>query len=283
MAMYEAKRHGRDRAITFSRQPEHMRDQLSWAERLRDALASEHLLLFAQPIVDVATGARVHEELLLRLREPDGRIVPPKAFLPAAERFGLINDIDRWVVRAAIALIGARGPADATSFAINISGLSLGDAGLLALIADECSRARVDPARLVVEVAETAAAVDVEVTQSFLRGVRELGAGAALDNFGSGFSSFAWLHELPLDLLKIDGELIRPLPGGEPDRVLVKAIVDVAHALGMRTVAEHVGSAACHAAVRDAGVDLAQGYHLGRPRPAAGIVAAAGQRVAGSA
>jgi diguanylate cyclase (GGDEF)-like protein/PAS domain S-box-containing protein len=272
MAMYEAKRHGRDRAITFSRQPEHMRDQLGWAERLRDALAHEHLTLYAQPIVDVATGACVRHELLLRLREPDGGIVPPKAFLPAAERFGLINDIDRWVVGAAIDLIAA---ADATTtYAINVSGLSLGDGGLLTLIADGLARAGLDPRRLVVEVAEADAVTDLNVAREFMLGLREIGCLSALDNFGSGFSSFAAVRELPLDLLKIDGELIRPLPGAEHDRVLVKAIVDVARALGMRTVGEHVGSAEALAALRDAGVDLAQGYLLGRPRPVAGIGAA---------
>ena len=109
MAMYEAKRHGHDRVMTFNQQPQYMRDQLAWADRLQQALADDHFVLYEQPIVELATSAVERHELLLRLREPDGRVAPPRAFMPAAERFGLINEIDRWVIRAAVALIASRG------------------------------------------------------------------------------------------------------------------------------------------------------------------------------
>jgi EAL domain-containing protein (putative c-di-GMP-specific phosphodiesterase class I) len=228
---------------------------------------ADHFTLYAQPIVDLATGSRERRELLLRLREPDGRVVGPKAFIGAAERFGLINEIDRWVVGAALALLDAE-RAEATAYAINVSGLSLGDPGLIALIADGLGHAGIDPARLTVELSEQAAMADIDVARNFVGALREIGAGVALDDFGSGVRSFGCLRELAVGVVKIDGELIRRLPGSERDHVVVKAIADVARAFGMRTVAEHVGSAATLAVLREAGVDFAQGYHLGRPRPA---------------
>jgi len=267
MAMYEAKRHGRDRAITFSRQPEHMRDQLGWAERLREALAHDHFALYAQPIVDVASGASTGIELLLRLCEPDGHIVPPRVFIGAAERFGLINEIDHWVVRTALALIAVRGD-EATTYSINVSGLSMGDPGLVSMIAAELERASLDPGRLLVEVTETAAGADFDLAREFVLALRQIGCRSALDDFGTGLDSLRCLRALPVDLVKIDGELIRPLPGDESDRALVKAIIDVSHAFGVQTVAEHVTSEAALAALREIGADFAQGHHLGRPRPA---------------
>jgi len=162
---------------------------------------------------------------------------------------------------------------------LNLSGLSIGDAGIVSLLGAELGRSGIDPGRIVVEVTEPAATVDIDLTRDFLRAVGDLGVRSALDDFGSGLSSFGCLRELPVDLVKIDGALIRPLPGGLHDLALVRAIVDVAHAFGMLTVAEHVGSEGALAALRDAGVDFGQGYHLGRPRPAAssraGHVAAA--------
>jgi len=267
MAMYEAKRLGHDRVMTFSHPPEHLRDQLGWTDRLREALVHEHFKLYAQPIVDLATGTADQHELLLRLREPDGRTITPKAFIGAAERFGLVSEIDRWVIAAAVELIASR-PGEPTRYAINMSGLSVADGSVLTLIADELERAQVDPARLVVELSEAAAVADLDGARSFVEGLRQLGVGAALDDFGSGTGSFTCLRELPVEFVKIDSRLIRALPGGEQDVVLAKAIVDVARAFGMRTVAEHVGSAETLALLRRTGVELAQGYHLGRPRPA---------------
>ena len=203
MAMYEAKRHGQDRVMTFSQQPQYMRDQLGWADRLAHALSEGHFALYAQPIVDLATDAVVRHELLLRLREPDGRVAPPKAFMPAAERFGLSNEIDRWVVRSSLELMAASGGRD--GYAINVSGLSIGDAGLVALLGAEIARAGVDPARLMVEITEAAAINDIDATRDFLHGLREIGCGSAIDDFGAGLSSFNHLRELPVDLVKIDG------------------------------------------------------------------------------
>ena len=242
MAMYEAKRHGRDRAVTFGRQPHRLRDQLDWAERLREALAAQHFTLYAQPIVDLATGASDRDELLLRLREPDGRVVSPKAFIGPAERFGLIGEIDRWVIRSAAALLGARVGAE-RGVTINLSARSMGEPGTLELIAGELEAARIDRARLAVEVDAAAASADPEIAREFVLGVHEIGCGSELDTFGSGPHTFECLREVPVDMAKIDGALVRRLPGGKRDRALVRAIVDATHAFGVRVGAVQVAGA----------------------------------------
>jgi diguanylate cyclase (GGDEF)-like protein/PAS domain S-box-containing protein len=263
MAMYEAKKRGRDRVVTFREEPAHLRAALGWAERLRDALADGHFCLYAQPVMDLASGRANRHELLLRLREADASIVLPREFIGTAERFGLINEIDRWVVREAVRLLAAR---EGSIFSINVSGLSIADPTLLTLIDSELAAAGVDPARLVLELGETAALADLEASRQFVAGLRRIGCGAALDDFGAGFGSFACLRHLPVDFVKIDGEFVRGLPGDEHDRLLVGAIVDVGRGLGIRTIAEEVGSAAALAMLREQGVDFAQGYHIGRPR-----------------
>jgi diguanylate cyclase (GGDEF)-like protein/PAS domain S-box-containing protein len=266
MAMYEAKQQGRDRVVALDQKPEHMRDLLGWAERLREALRLDRFELYAQPIFDLATERSDRHELLLRLHDEDNQIVLPGAFIATAERFGLIGEIDRWVVRHAIRLL-AREPRSATISMVNLSGISIGDPQLLSLIAAEIDRARVDPARLVFEVTETAAIRDIHVAREFMQGLSRIGCKSALDDFGSGFGSFAHLKHLPVDYLKIDGEFVRHLPGNTQDRALVKAIIDVARSLDMRTIAEHVGSDEASSVLRDHGADYAQGYHLGRPEP----------------
>jgi EAL domain-containing protein (putative c-di-GMP-specific phosphodiesterase class I) len=267
IAMYEAKEHGRDRVVALDRKPAAMVDQLGWAERLREALALERFELYSQPIVEIASGRVDRYELLLRLREEDGRIVLPGAFVGVAERFGLIGEIDRWVVRRAVAALAAQPRGASCGYMVNLSGVSIGDPQLLPLIAAEIERGGIDPARLVFEVTETAAITDIQTASEFMHGLRRIGCGSALDDFGSGFGSFVYLKHLPVDYLKIDGEFVRNLPGTAQDRALVKAIIDVAHSLGKRTVPECVGSQAALAVLREYGADFAQGYHLGRPRP----------------
>jgi len=264
LAMYEAKKRGRDRVVTFREEPAHLRGALGWAERLRDALAEGHFRLYAQPILDLASGTLARHELLLRLHEADSTIVLPGAFIGTAERFGLINEIDRWVLGEAIRLLGTH---ERASFSINVSGLSIGDPTLLTLIETQLAHAGVDPARLAFELGEPAALADLDAARAFVTGLRRIGCGAALDDFGAGFGSFACLRQLPVDSVKIDGTFVRALPGDEHDRLLIRAIVDVARGLGIRTVAEQVGSAAALAMLREQGVDFAQGYQIGRPRP----------------
>jgi diguanylate cyclase (GGDEF)-like protein/PAS domain S-box-containing protein len=268
LAMYEAKRTGRNRVATSRHAftDEAMTKHLGWLGRLREALAEDRFELHAQPIADLKTGRSHHFELLLRMREPDGELLLPAAFIPTAERFGVIADIDRWVVRNAIRLLAEDRHSDVV-YAVNLSGVSVGDPELLCLIDREITGRAVDPARLMFEFTETAAIADLGASREFTQGLARIGCASALDDFGSGFGSFSYLKHLPVDYLKIDGDFIRDLPGSSEDRILVKAIVDVARGLHKQTIAQFVSSQSALELLRDYGVDYAQGFHLGGPEP----------------
>ncbi len=212
IAMYEAKEHGRDRVVALDRKPAAMVDQLGWAERLREALALERFELYSQPIVEIASGRVDRYELLLRLREEDGRIVLPGAFVGVAERFGLIGEIDRWVVRRAVAALAAQPRGASCGYMVNLSGVSIGDPQLLPLIAAEIERGGIDPARLVFEVTETAAITDIQTASEFMHGLRRIGCGSALDDFGSGFGSVVRVPQAPARRLPQDRRRIRAQP-----------------------------------------------------------------------
>jgi diguanylate cyclase (GGDEF)-like protein/PAS domain S-box-containing protein len=270
LAMYEAKRHGRNRVATSRRAfSEHaMAEHLDWMGRLRSALADDRFELHAQPITELRSGEVHYRELLLRMREPDGELLLPGAFIPTAERFGLITELDRWVVHEAIRILADDRHSN-TTYTINLSGVSVGDPELLAMIEREITDAQVDPRRLVFEFTETAAINDLSASREFTHGLSRIGCASALDDFGSGFGSFSYLKHLPVQYVKIDGQFVRDLPSSEDDRVLVKAIVDVARALRKQTIAEFVGSDKAVSLLRDYGVDYAQGFHLGMPEPIA--------------
>jgi len=268
LAMYEAKSYGRNR-IAISRQAlsaEASSTQLGWLERLRAALAQDRFELHAQPITELSTGEVRHFELLLRMRERNGTLLMPGGFIPTAERFGVIAEIDRWVMRQAVKILADDQRGDGT-YAINLSGVSVGDPELLTLIEREIIDAGVDPGRLIFEFTETAAVKDLGASREFTDGLTRIGCGAALDDFGSGLGSFSYLKHLPVQYVKIDGDFVRTLPGSKDDRVLVKAIIDVARGLNKRTVAEFVSSDEALELLRQYGVDYAQGFHLGAPRP----------------
>ena len=239
-----------------------------WLARLRRALERDLFVLHYQPIVSLHDGRVSHHEALVRLAdEPHGRLVAPGSFLPAAERYGLVREIDRLVLaRVAAALAEDPGPGGPT-VAINVSTLSATDGSMLRSIERALARRHVDPGRLIVEVTETAAISDMGLASDFCGGVRALGCGVALDDFGSGFGSFQYLKHLPFDFLKIDGDFIRSLPSSPTDQLVVKALVDVVAGMGRRTIAEFVGDAATLELLRDYGVDYAQGFQVGMPEP----------------
>lgn len=229
-------------------------------------------MLHYQPIVSLRNGAVSHYEALIRLADdPDGLLTPPCSFLPAAERYGLIQEIDRLVISKVAALLGGelagdRGGGGEPRIALNLSALSITDHGMLAHIEHELDRHRVDPGRLVVEVTETAAISDMTRAQTFCEGVHSLGSSVALDDFGAGFGSFQYLKHLPFRYLKIDGDFIRTLPSSHKDQLVVKALVGVARGMGKHTIAEYVGDEPTMRLLRDYGVDYAQGFEIGRPR-----------------
>lgn len=271
VAMYRAKARGGDGWAVHDPDDDHLAEITSrayWGQRLRQALAEDQFELFAQPILDLATGELTHQELLLRLREPDGSLAAPGAFLPVAECMGLMPSIDRWVIRAALELASShRAAGRAVTLEINLSGQSLADASVPDYIEAELRRNGIDGSGLVFEVTETAAIENVEQAREFIGRLKALGCAFALDDFGAGYGSFYYLKHLPFDYLKIDGEFIRRLPESPDDQLIVRSIVDTARGLGKRTVAEFVEDAATLELLRAWGVDFAQGYHVARPGP----------------
>jgi EAL domain-containing protein (putative c-di-GMP-specific phosphodiesterase class I) len=237
-----------------------------WLARLRRALDEDRFQLHFQPVLSLSEGRISHHEVLLRLDDrADGELVAPGRFLPAAERGGLIAEIDRMVVGRAIALLGGPLAGTRLALAVNLSALSVTDERMLALL-DRClARYAVHPSRLIIEVTETAAITDMERARSFCAGLQSLGCAVALDDFGAGFGSFKYLKHLPFDLVKIDGEFIHGLPGSRTDQLVVKALVGVVRGMGRRTIAEFVGDAPTLSMLASYGVDYAQGFHVGRP------------------
>ena len=269
IAMYDAKDGGRDRVTlleTIEGAQTQMRARLTWSERIRDALEHDRFVLFQQPILELRTGNISHRELLVRLEGESGELIPPATFLYIAEQFGLIQAIDRWVVRQATAIIQQREQAgERVTLTVNLSGSSITEIALVEFIEAEIKQRGIDATSLVFEVTETAAIVNIEKARRFAERLAELGCAFALDDFGAGFGSFYYLKHLPFDFLKIDGDFIRQLPASRPDQLTVKAIVEIAHGLGKRTVAEFVGDEQTLKLLARYGVDYAQGYHVGKP------------------
>ncbi|MEA2496525.1 MAG: hypothetical protein QOJ29_4436 [Thermoleophilaceae bacterium] len=269
LAMYESKRGGRDRMVTFS--PElrtSAETRQSWADRIRSALADDTLLLYQQPILDLTTNEITQHELLLRMEGVDDGVIAPKDFLGVAERFDLIQAIDRWVVSRAIALIAeSERSGKPRSLSMNLSGRSIGDPDLFELLERELRETGIDASRLVLEITETAAIESMEEARTFAERLAALGCHLALDDFGSGFGSFYYLKHLPLDYLKIDGDFIRHITTNPFDHAVVRSIVQMADSVGHHTVAEFVVDEPTLEAVRELGVHFAQGYYVGMPEP----------------
>jgi diguanylate cyclase (GGDEF)-like protein/PAS domain S-box-containing protein len=274
LAMYEAKEAGRNRFVVY-RPPQDGRKRVSArfveVERIRHALEEEHLILFGQPILDLGSGAICQHELLLRLPdETSGRPLPPSAFLYAAERSGLMQAIDTWVVRKAIGLIAEHARAGRRLvLGVNLSGRSIGDQKLAAVVEDALTESGIDPAQLVFELTETAVISNIEEARIFATRLHARGCRFALDDFGAGFGSFHYLKSVPFDYLKIDGDFIRGLAASPMNQLLVSAIVGIALGMGKKTVAEFVADEETVDLLRKLGVDFAQGYHIGEPRPIA--------------
>ncbi|HTU85378.1 MAG TPA: EAL domain-containing protein [Solirubrobacteraceae bacterium] len=270
LAMYAAKTGGRDRVVVYTASEARRARavaKLTWAQRIQDALDNDRFVLHLQPILELATGQIKHGELLLRMKGDRGKLIAPGAFLPAAERFGLIHAIDRWVVGQAIKLV-AETMDRVPRVGINLSGESIvGDPHLLTMIEQELERSSVDPSKLIFEVTETAAIANMPEATRFARGLTSLGCSLALDDFGTGFGSFYYLKHLPVSYVKLDGEFIQNLPRSEVDEHMVEAIVGVSQALGIKTVAESVADEETIGMLQKHRVDYAQGYYVGKPAP----------------
>jgi diguanylate cyclase (GGDEF)-like protein/PAS domain S-box-containing protein len=272
IAMYDAKEAGRNRAAQADREgagPGRHVSRLSWLERIRSALAEDRFELHAQPIVAIGdTDEPPAFELLIRMRADSDELVPPATFLPIAERFDLIQDIDRWVIARAVALVRREHDAGRpVTLSVNVSGRTMGDADFAGWLEELLTTTPVPPRRLIVEITETAAIVNLERARALAGTLRRLGCLLALDDFGAGFASFSYLKHLQFDVLKIDGEFVRGLRENRTDRLVVEAVVAIARGLETPSLAEFVTDADTLDAVRALGVDYAQGFHLGRPLP----------------
>lgn len=265
LAMYRAKDLGRGRWHLFApseQQRESLGTHVAWTERIDDALAEDAFELHFQPIVRIEGAGPAYFEALLRMRESDGQLLSPAHFISVAERTGRIRAIDQWVLKRVCEALATH---PQVRLSMNLSAGDLGDATLRPVIERLLSTAAIAPKRLTFEITETAALSNVNDTITLMREIRALGCRFALDDFGSGFASYAYLRQLPVDLVKIDGSFVRRLDQEREDRLFVKAITDVAHGMGKKVVAEFVENQAILDILRELGVDYAQGYHLGRP------------------
>ena len=271
VAVYEAKEAGRDRYCVYLPSQTRASDaqiSLAWSDRIRQAIDRDEFALFAQPILDLTTDEVSQYELLVRMVGPDGELVPPHAFLPSAERSGMVVEIDAWVTRNAIRLIDRhRRAGRRLRLEVNLSGRTLGDSALPRMIEEQLRAVPIDPANLIFEVTETTAVLNIEEAGEFASELTRMGCRFALDEFGAGFGSFYYLKYLPLEFLKIDGDFIGGLGYNRTDQVVVRAIVELSQRLGKATIAEFVGNQRTLELLQEYGVDYVQGYHVGPPRP----------------
>jgi EAL domain-containing protein (putative c-di-GMP-specific phosphodiesterase class I) len=234
-----------------------------------DAIKSGRLLMYAQPIIDLATGETVLEELLLRVRSRDGTIVGPAALLTAAERQGMVTAVDEWVFAQA-----ARAGAEGHAVTVNISARTVGQSAFLSVVEHTLERDGIEPSLITFEITETAVVSDIVGATRFASRLEAIGCHFALDDFGTGYAALTYLKHLPIRYLKIDIDFVRDLVENERSRAVVSGVVALAAGFGQLTIAEGVENAATLALLRELGVDMAQGFHLGRPAPIAAAEAA---------
>jgi diguanylate cyclase (GGDEF)-like protein len=266
-ACYGAKVRGRNRIEVYNGNDETMadlREQAPRAAEIKEAIRTEGLEILFQPIVDVQTAIPIQYEVLMRLPSR-GKLVPPGAFVPAAERYNLMPEIDRQVITKALRYLVSN---NKLRLAINLSGQSFGDAALPDFIEASFKAAAVDPKRVMFEITETAVISNLPAARSVMNRLHGAGFLFALDDFGAGFSSFTYLKNLIADYLKIDGSFVRDAETGQSDWTFVELINDVAHRLKIKSIAEFVEQEATVQKLRAIGVDFAQGYFFGRPGPA---------------
>jgi diguanylate cyclase (GGDEF)-like protein len=269
IACFAAKELGRNRlhVCNGSIPPAHG-EEMRLVLRLARACEEGRFQVYFQPIVPVGavTMEPAHYELLLRMVDESGEIVSPGAFVPAAERYGLMPDVDRWIVRHTLQQLARLDETEAPGMlAVNISGTSLSDDRFLDFVREELRSAMPPPGSLCFEITETAAISNPAAVERFMRELRKLGCRFSLDDFGSGLSSFAYLKDLPVDFLKIDGRFIRNICADTVDDAMVEAIVRIGRAMGIKTVAEHVESKAAAERLAALGVDYAQGFYYAPP------------------
>jgi Amt family ammonium transporter len=274
-ACYAAKDAGRNRVHLYQPDDQELaerRGQMQWVSKIRKALDQDRFRLYFQAIspIEELSSRSGHYEIFIRMIDDDGKIIPPGAFIPAAERYNLIQEIDLWVVRNALAWMGDQIKKNIDSLdmcAINLSGASLGDETCQAEVLKYIKQNKVPGHKICFEITETAAISNIVAAQLFITELKSKGCMFALDDFGSGLSSFAYLKNLPVDYLKIDGAFIKEIDKNSMDSVMVQAINTIGHEMGLKTIAEFVESQAIVDHLKIVGVDYVQGYYVDKPSP----------------
>lgn len=271
-ACYTAKELGRNRVHVYH--PEdtllaQRRGEMQWVARINQALQEDRFCLYAQPIVALDKSHAKHYELLIRMLDESGDIVPPGAFLPAAERYNLIEKLDTWVIENAFRLMASHLEFSKSIdfLSINLSGPSLTNRHFLEFITSQLRASGVDASKVCFEVTETVAISNLNAAITFISVLKQIGCRFALDDFGSGLSSFGYLKNLPVNYLKIDGMFVKDIADDPIDHAMVKSINDIGHVMGMKTVAEFVENDIIRDMLAELGIDYGQGYGLGRPVP----------------
>lgn len=269
-----AKEMGRNRVHAYGPRDLSLRQrevEMRWIQQIRQALNEDNFKLYCQNIVPLGTdpALNTHYEILLRMIDENGKVIRPTEFIAAAERYHLMPEIDRWVVDQALTLLSKRHSRGEISglFAINISGQSLDDEDFLEFVVGKLRKAKIPPEVVCFEITETVAATHLSVVQRFISVLGGMGCKFALDDFGRGISSFAYLKNLRVDYLKIDGMFVRDIAEDKIDHAMVESINHIGHIMGMQTIAEFVESQDALEKLIELGVDHVQGYQLGRPRP----------------
>jgi diguanylate cyclase (GGDEF)-like protein/PAS domain S-box-containing protein len=271
-ACYAAKDKGRDRIEVYNGDDAYyqaQRAQFLSVAQIASALKEDRLVLFYQRIVPLHAGLENHVEILLRMRGEQGRLISPGLFIPAAERFNLMPQVDRWVVEQVCRFLseGQCSLCKDTVFAINLSGATVSADDLGDFVASCLARYAVDPTRICFEITETSAIANLDRALAFFNRVRSMGATVALDDFGAGLSSFAYLRKLEVDFLKIDALFVKNLHTDARDYAVVRSIMEVARVHGIKTIAEYVHKPVIAEILKEMGVDYAQGFALHEPEP----------------
>ena len=269
LACHVAKNLGRNKIHVYDpedKEKDGMAEDVGWATRVRDAIDKDLFSLWFQPIYSIADSKVYDYEVLLRMNTGDGNYILPGGFMPAAERFGLANNVDRWTVTRAIEHLSLLHENNHfVRFSINLSGYAFEDKQLLPMISSILKDTKINPSALTFEITETAAIANMRAAMNFIGKLKDIGCQFALDDFGTGFCSFTYLKHLPVDKLKIDGSFVQGMATTYVDQAMVQSMNQIAHALGKETIAEFVENEPTLAILRDLGVDYAQGHYLGKP------------------
>ena len=269
-ACYMAKHEGRDRTHVVSYDDANVtekREQTQWVSKINEALEDDRFTLYAQEIVPLTDNPELlpHKEVLIRMLSEEGDVIPPMAFIPPAERYNLMPKLDNWVIKNVIRQV--KSDDTNTVYAVNLSGQSMADNKFTTEVLEIIDQSNINNERLCFEITETAAISNLENAREFLNNLQELGCYTALDDFGSGLSSFAYLRTMPINYLKIDGMFVRQIVEDRTSYVMVEAIHAIGRTMGLKTIAEFVENEDIKNELIKMGIDYAQGYHFGAPTP----------------